>query len=125
MSTAGDYMRFGQMLINGGSLGDVRLLGKKTVEVMRMNHLPRDGRLPGGFFGDSYGFGLGGSVLLDVAGTQGLGSAGSFGWGGAASTIFFIDPEEDLVGVLMTQLMRNPHPLRQDFRTWIYQSLVE
>lgn len=125
VSTAGDYMRFGQMLINGGSLGDVRLLGKKTVELMRMNHLPSDLRLPRGLLGDSYGFGLGGSVLLDVAGTQGLGSKGSFGWGGAASTIFFIDPEEELVGVLMTQLMRNPHPLGQDFRTWIYQSLVE
>ncbi len=125
VSTASDYMRFGQMLINGGSLGDARLLGKKTVELMRMNHLPKDGRLPGGLIGDSYGFGLGGSVLLDVAGTQGLGSAGLFGWGGAASTIFFIDPEEELVAVLMTQLMRNPHPLRQDFQTWIYQSLVE
>jgi CubicO group peptidase (beta-lactamase class C family) len=113
VSTTSDYLRFTQMLANSGELDGVRLLGRKTVELMTVNHLPgggslRDYAMPGaygevGF--DGMGFGLTMAVAMGPAATGVVGSAGEFMWGGAASTIFWVDPVEDLTVVFMTQFM--------------------
>jgi CubicO group peptidase (beta-lactamase class C family) len=123
LSTAADYARFAQMLLDQGELDGVRLLGRKTVELMAMNHLPQ-GMHPDG--NRAVGFGLGFSVMQDVAQSQILGSVGTFRWGGAASTAFWIDPQEELIAVLMTQLMRNDrYPVARDFQVLVYQALVD
>jgi CubicO group peptidase (beta-lactamase class C family) len=122
VSSLGDYFRFAQMLLNGGVLEGQRLLGRKTVESMLMNHLPQ------GINPDdpASGFGLGGSVLLDVAHSQNLGSPGIWGWGGAANTKFWIDPKEEVLGLLMLQFMPGfLHPIDQDYQNLVYQSLVD
>ncbi|GAF68830.1 unnamed protein product, partial [marine sediment metagenome] len=106
VSTASDYMRFCQMLLNRGELDGTRLLGRKTVELMTINHLP-DELIPIQVQPHTLhgcGFGLGFRVLVDVPSAGRLGSKGEFGWGGAASTSFFIDPQEELVGLLLSQL---------------------
>lgn len=122
-----DYLRFCQMLLNGGTLDGNRLLGRKTVDLMLMNHLPAD-LIPIGV-GDepSYGrgFGLGGSVIVDVAATNIPGSVGAWGWGGAAATHFWIDPAEDLIGIFMTQFMpSNFYPVQVEFRRAVYSALA-
>ncbi|MCB0130788.1 MAG: beta-lactamase family protein [Caldilineaceae bacterium] len=126
-STAADYLRYAQMMLNGGELDGVRLLGRKTVELMTMNHLP-PGLIPvavGDIPSQGHGFGLGGSVLVDVAAAGIPGSAGSWGWSGAAATYFWIDPHEDLLGIFMTQFMPSAHwPVRLEFRRAVYQALV-
>jgi CubicO group peptidase (beta-lactamase class C family) len=123
VSTASDYVRFAQMLLNQGELDGVRLLGRKTIELMTMNHLP-DEFHP--FEDPSRGFGLGVGVLTDVARSQTLGSVGTYGWGGAANTIFWIDPQEELIGLLMLQFMpNNTYPVVPDFRVLVYQSIVD
>lgn len=123
VSTAGDYLRFCQMLLNKGELDGVRLLGRKTVEMMFLNHLPA------GVYLDqnpAFGFGLGGAVILDLAAGQVLGSNGLWWWGGAANTKFWIDPQEQLVAILMLQLMSNePNTIEPDFRNLVYQALVD
>jgi CubicO group peptidase (beta-lactamase class C family) len=122
VSTAADYFRFSQMLLNQGELDGVRLLGRKTVEMMAQDHLP-----PGvDCFGNPHeGFGLGVSVIRNVAKSQMLGSAGNFGWGGAANTNFWIDPHEELLGILMLQYMpSDTYPVVADFRNLVYQALV-
>ncbi len=123
VSTAGDYLHFAQMLLNQGEVDGVRLLGRKTVELMTTNHLP-DGVHP---FDDlAAGFGLGGSVLLDLGKSPVLGSVGNFGWSGAASTNFWIDPKEELLGILMLQFMpMDTYPVVSDFRILTYQALVD
>ncbi len=128
VSTAADYLRFAQMLLNGGELEGARLLGRKTVELMRTNHLPD--RLipiqvpPHTLYG--CGFGLGFRVLVDVARAGRLGSRGEYGWGGYASTSFFIDPQEELVGLLLTQLAPSRfYPIRSEFKVLVYQALVD
>jgi CubicO group peptidase (beta-lactamase class C family) len=122
VSSASDYLRFAQMLLNQGELDGERLLGRKTVELMTSNHLPA-GLHP---FDETYsGFGLGVSVLLDPAQAQNLGSVGTYGWGGAANTNFWIDPREELIGILMLQFMPNhTYPVSPNFRTLVYQALV-
>ena len=113
VGTLDDYFRFAQMLANGGTLDGTRVLGRKTVELMGTNHLPGSGELrefaiPGGYGEvgfDGMGFGLTVAVTLDQARTQVIGSPGEIMWGGAASTIFWVDPVEDLVVVFMTQLL--------------------
>jgi CubicO group peptidase (beta-lactamase class C family) len=122
VSTASDYIRFSQMLLNGGELEGTRLLGRKTVALMTMNHLP-PALHP--YSQKGAGFGLGFRVLTDVAETGIVGSEGAFSWGGAASTTFWIDPEEELIGLLMTQLLANPYPFQQQFKTLTYQAIVD
>ncbi len=112
VSTAADYMRFCQMLLNGGALDGVRILGKKTVELMRYPHH------------DDW-FGLGFAVVTDKEPPDILESVGNFSWGGAAATTFWIDPEEELIGLLMTQLLSNPYPFHQQFKVLTYQALTE
>jgi CubicO group peptidase (beta-lactamase class C family) len=122
VSTAEDYLRFCQMLLSQGRLGNTRLLGRKTVELMFANHLAPD--VPS--YDPAYGFGLGGAVLLDPARSQRLGSAGSWLWGGAANTKFWIDPREELIGILMLQFMPNDlYPLEIEFNNLVYQALVD
>lgn len=124
-STIDDYARFAQMLLNGGELDGVRLLGRKTVEAMRTNHLvhldrPRMDAAP------SEGFGLGVSVRTDLASGPGLGSVGQFGWSGAATTLVTIDPVEEIVALVFTQHMPyNEHDLFGIFRTMMYAALVD
>lgn len=128
VSTMADYLRFAQMLLNRGVLDGRRLLGRKTVELMMLNHLPA-ALVPIGIGGDvnhGYGFGLGGSVLVDVAASSMPGSPGLFGWGGAAGTQFWVDPQEDLIGLLMIQFMPSGYyPIRREFRGAVYQALVD
>ena len=124
-STAGDYARFAQMLLGGGELDGVRILGRKTVELMtanHLNHLPR----PTHEFSDADGFGLGVAVRLDLARSNQLGSEGQFGWSGAATTNVVMDPKEKLVGIVMAQHMPfNEHDLFWHCPPLTYQALVD
>jgi CubicO group peptidase (beta-lactamase class C family) len=130
-STAADYRRFAQMLLNYGELDGVRLLGRKTMELMTMNHLP-PALLPLHYNGvvdqpaPGIGFGLGFNVIVDVARSGTMGSAGDYGWGGNAETYFWVSPQERLVAILMTQCMPSlTYPIRNEFRTLVYQALVD
>ena len=119
VSTASDYMRFAQMMLNGGQLNGVRLLSPKTVELMTLSHTDEN-------YQPGRGFGLGFSVVTDVAETQILGSKGTFWWSGLANTYFYIDPKEELIAMVWTQLFSNgPFGLQDDFHIGVYQSLVE
>lgn len=123
-STIGDYARFGQMLLNGGQLDGVRLLSRKTVELMTGNHLSTL-KVPSIDANGAYGFGLGGSVRLEVAKDGIPGSPGQFGWNGAASTYFRMDPKERLVTLLFQQYMPFDQPSLDLFSTLVYQSIVD
>ena len=131
LSTADDYLRFCRFMLNKGELDGVRLLGRKTVELMTSNHLAGDMADMGSprFSESTYygiGFGLGFSVMLDPAKAQILGSPGEYAWGGAASTAFWIDPKEDMAVVLLTQLMpSSTYPIRRELRVLTYQALVD
>jgi CubicO group peptidase (beta-lactamase class C family) len=132
VSTADDYARFALMLAGGGKLGDVRLLSRKTVELMATNHLTPSEQEGFGLRGTRVlagnGFGLGVMVQTDEAGYRGLGSLGKNGWGGAAGTWYWVDPEEDLVGVLMIQRMSfggAPIAISRDFETAVYQAIAD
>ncbi len=127
-STAGDYARFAQMLLNGGTLDGASILGRKTVELMMQNHLSH--LTPPTGPSAAEGFGLGGSVLLDPARRGRPGSVGQFGWSGAAATYYTIDPRENLVAILMLQhlplgLPSDPPKLGVPFYNLVYQSLVK
>ena len=131
LSTADDYLRFCRFMLGKGELDGVRLLGRKTVELMTSNHLAGDMADMGSprFSESTYhgiGFGLGFSVMLDPAKAQILGSPGEYAWGGAASTAFWIDPAEDMAVVLLTQLMpSSTYPIRRELRVLTYQALVD
>ncbi len=129
VSTATDYLRFAQCLLNKGKLDGVRLLGCKTVELMTANHLP-PALLPISYNGivdqpvPGIGFGLGFNVITDVAQAGTMGAAGDCGWGGMAETCFWISPKEQVIGILMAQCMPSlTYPIRNDFRTLVYQAL--
>lgn len=126
VSTAQDYLRFCQMLLNGGALDGVRLLSPKTVQLMTSSHT-QHARLPqsGVTLGRGAAFGLGFQVITDTAENQRIGSVGAFDWSGAASTSFFIDPQEQLIGIVMTQKMPFDTRLITEFRTAVYQAIVE
>ena len=122
VSTAADYARFLEMLRRGGALDGVRILGRKTVELMTTNHLPNEIEYsrPGS------GFGLGFNVLMDVGQAGQLGSAGSYGWGGAYHSTYWVDPHEGLVVSYVTQLI--PATGLDDhakIRSLLYQALVD
>jgi CubicO group peptidase (beta-lactamase class C family) len=126
-STIGDYFRFAQMLANGGELDGARILGRKTVELMHSNHVP-GALLPldvGGLPLLGYGFGLGSRVLLDVAQSGAPGSAGEFGWSGAAKTHYWVDTKEQLIGLFMTQSMMSFDLPELDLRALAYQAIAD
>lgn len=127
-STAADFLRFSRMLLNGGSLEGVSVLGRKTVEQMMVNHLTFLDP-PVTQFSEAEGFGLGGAVLLDPARRGRLGSVGQFGWSGAASTYFSIDPQERMVVILLLQHLpaeggRDLPRISTPFYNLVYQALV-
>jgi CubicO group peptidase (beta-lactamase class C family) len=134
VSTAGDYLRFCQMLLGGGELDGARILGRKTIELMTQNHLPGGQDIAalnvGGQFSqvsyEGVGFGLGFSVTLDPARAQVVGSAGEYAWGGAASTAFWIDPAEDLIVIFMTQFMPSgTFDFRGQLKSIIYPAISD
>jgi CubicO group peptidase (beta-lactamase class C family) len=134
VSTARDYFRFAQMLCNRGVLDGQRMLSRKTIELMAMNHLPNGADLlamsPPGQFSEAAtagtGFGLGFSVIFDLAKAQIAGSPGQFAWGGAASTAFWIDPVEEVVLVFMTQLLpSSTYPFRRELQVLVNAAIQD
>lgn len=133
VSSTMDYMRFAEMLRNGGSYNGARLLSPKTVQYMTLNHLPAavgasgSGEAPtlGALGSKGVGFGLGFSVVTDAAAAGIISSVGEYAWGGAAGTIFWIDPQEEIVTIAMIQLMASPWPLRADMKTTTYQAITQ
>ncbi len=127
VSTAPDYFRFAQMLLNKGELDGAQILGRKSVEFMTMNHLAPK-LLPmrlGGDVMNGYGFGLGFSVVLDPAQYGVISSVGTLGWSGTATTAFVIDPQESVVGILMTQFMPSSYyPISKQFKNLVAQALI-
>jgi CubicO group peptidase (beta-lactamase class C family) len=132
VSTALDYNRFCQMCLNGGELDGVRLLGRKTIELMTINHLPGNSDLATmsrSLFSEASlagtGFGLGFAVNMNLAPGMVQGSVGEYYWGGMFSTAFFIDPVERLNMVFMTQMSpSSTYPIRRELKTLIYSSLT-
>ena len=131
VSTTEDYFNFCQMLLNGGLFEGKRLLSRKTIELMTSNHLPGNQDMvtmgsEGSFSEIRYkgvGFGLGFGVNIDLADTQNSGSVGSYNWGGAASTFFWVDPQEELICILMTQLMPSGYyPIRMQMQSMVYSA---
>ncbi len=133
VSTADDYLRFCRMLLAGGELDGARILGRKTIELMTSNHLPGGHDLTElalGFFSEmpyeGVGFGLGFSVKLDQAKAGMVGSVGEYAWGGAASTVFWIDPAEELIVLFLTQFMPSQtFNFRGQLKSIVYSALVD
>ncbi len=132
VSTALDYHRFCTMLLNGGTLDGERIIGRKTLDLMVMNHLPggKDlSALSRSLFSETQnagtGFGLGFAMNIDVARSMIPGSVGEFYWGGMFSTAFFVDPVERITMVFMTQLSPSGlYPIRRELKTMIYSALA-
>jgi CubicO group peptidase (beta-lactamase class C family) len=132
VSTLRDYVRYAEAM-RDGELDGVRILSPKTVNYMRADHLPA--AVVGGGSGEQptlgadalggFGFGLGFGIVTDTAANGSMGSAGQYFWGGAAGTVFWIDPVEDIVVVSMMQLMGGWPSYRPDLRVATYQSLLE
>jgi CubicO group peptidase (beta-lactamase class C family) len=133
VSTASDYLRFCRMLLNGGTLDGAHILSPRTIELMTLNHLPGGKDLPAlsrSLFSEAafngVGFGLGFSVIVDPAQLMVPASKGTYSWGGAASTYFWIDPREELVCVFMTQLLpSSTYPIRRELQTLVYAAMTE
>ena len=116
VSTAADYLRFCQMLLNGGELEGVRILKTETVELMCHPHQQYHRE------GGNFGFGF--HVVTHKGDGKNQRSIGSFNWGGAAATNFWVDPEKELIGILMTQILNNRYPFQGQFRKFTYQALT-
>ncbi|EEE37321.1 beta-lactamase [Rhodobacteraceae bacterium KLH11] len=131
ISTIDDFSRFAEMLRNKGSGQGARLLGPKTIEFMMRNHLPGDiaSMGPQSFAEqpmEGTGFGIGGAVVLNPARAGSPGSAGDFGWGGMASTYFWVDPANALSTVFFTQLSpSSSYPSRAELKALVHGALVE
>ena len=131
VSTTDDYQRFVDMLSNEGAADGNQIIGRRTLELMTMNHLPQ-GKLLNEVGRSTFsetalagmGFGLGFSVLMDPAANAGLGTIGEFAWGGAASTRFWVDPVEKISCIFMTQFMPSGYyPIRRELTTSVYQAI--
>nr|WP_297348482.1 serine hydrolase domain-containing protein [uncultured Glaciecola sp.] len=128
VSTASDYIRFAQMLLQGGQLEGVRLLQPETVDMMRSTQLPESHEpitIPG-WIPPAYGFGLGFATLIDQEVTSDADHNGIFRWGGVANTFFWIDPEVELIAMVWTQL--DPflvYSLENEFQSLVYQAIEE
>ena len=131
-STMVDYHNFCSMLLNQGEFNGKRLIGRKTLELMTVNHLPNNQDLTemseSAFSETPYagvGFGLGFSVMLDPAKSQTTSDIGEYGWGGAASTVFMINPNEDMFIIFLTQLLpSSTYQVRRELRSLVYSSLM-
>jgi CubicO group peptidase (beta-lactamase class C family) len=121
-STVGDFLRFAQMLAGGGQLEGHRVLSEETVALMYRNHLTASQLELFDTFMPGYGFGFGSAVVLDP--TRAMGTSGEHGWGGAATTTFWIDSVNDLVGVLMAQAMLAPTTPEHELRTIVQAALA-
>jgi CubicO group peptidase (beta-lactamase class C family) len=125
LSTVGDYARFAQCLLNGGELDGVRIMGRKSVEMMTSSHTAQGVNPP--MSGADFGFGIGVGVYKG-GGLPRLRSVGTYGWGGAAGTSYFCDPKEDLIAIIFTQVLMHmmmPGNLYQeDFERLVYQALI-
>jgi CubicO group peptidase (beta-lactamase class C family) len=124
-STAPDYARFARMLLNGGVLDGERIVDPATVALMRSNHLPAEQLRDFGLAMPGFGFGLGSRVLMDVTAAGGVGSVGDYGWGGAATTEFWVDPQRQLTVMLMTQSMMRMDKTEDDLKGVVDQVLTE
>jgi CubicO group peptidase (beta-lactamase class C family) len=130
VSTAADYMKFCQMLLNGGVANGTRFLSRKTIALMTANHLPGGQdltQMSRSLFSEAtnagIGFGLGFAVNIDPAAAMLSSTKGEYYWGGAASTAFWIDPVEELAVVFMTQLLpSSTYPIRRELRTLVYSA---
>ncbi|MDP5054335.1 MAG: beta-lactamase family protein [Congregibacter sp.] len=123
ISSADDYLRFALMLASGGKFNGVQLLSPKTIEHMRKNHL---GEADSSGLWGMDGFGLGVGIVESTAGKSGeLGADGAYGWGGAAGTNFWVDPDDNVVGLFMIQSVPHQTPLAKKFRVLTYQAMVE
>ena len=126
VSTAGDYLRFAQMLANGGELEGARILGPRTVDYMSSDHVnPQIDKGPAFLPGPGYGFGLGFATRIDRGQSEWPGSPGDYYWAGYAGTYFWIDPEEILVPVLMTQEPLRRQAYRVLLRNLVYQAILK
>ncbi len=127
VSSTADYLRFATMLINGGELDGARVVGPMTIKRMTTNAVPPASLpLKIGVERYGYGFGLGFRVMLDLGRANGYSSLGEYGWAGAAATYFVIDPREELIILLMTQMWsRQPHPPRSIVPNLVYQALED
>lgn len=123
LSTADNYAQFLQMMLNGGELDGTRIISRKTVELMTVNHVGAD--MPK-WVGTGMGFGLGYSVVSDLGARGVPGSRGEYGWGGAYHSSYWVDPAEELVVVYMTQLIPaegvDDHGM---LRALVYQAIVD
>ena len=117
VSTAPDYARFAQMMLNGGELDDIRLLSRKTVELMTTPQLAN--------MGVDYGFGLGFSIVQDESDLREIGSVGAYSGGGFFFTSFFIDPQEQMLGIFMCQLHPGGSDLAERIRILSYQAIAD
>lgn len=126
VSTAIDYARFLQMLLNGGTLDGKRILGPKTVAYMTTDHLGT-GAVPGPYYlpGPGYGFGLGFAIRRDVGVAPGIGSPGEYYWGGVGGTAFWVDPKEQMLVVFMMQSPAQRLHYRTLLREMIYAAVVK
>jgi CubicO group peptidase (beta-lactamase class C family) len=127
LSTASDYARFAQAMLNGGELEGARILGRKTIELMTTNHT---GDLDVYLMGPGYGFGLGVTVRTSLSENPAVGSLGTYGWSGAYCTWYFADPKEDLFGLLFTQVKDYRESveltaLKRHYERMVYQALVD
>ena len=131
-STMHDYHNFCHMLLHDGEFKGKRIIGRKTLELMTTNHLPDNQDLTemseSAFSDTPYagvGFGLGFSVMLDPAKSQSVSDIGEFGWGGAASTVFMINPKEEMFIIFLTQLLpSSTYQVRRELRSLIYSALM-
>ncbi|HLG88955.1 MAG TPA: serine hydrolase domain-containing protein [Alphaproteobacteria bacterium] len=128
VSTADDYMKFARMLLDGGKINGTRILSRKTIDLMTSDFLtPEQRRMP--FFGydmwSGRGFGLGVSIVDNLAGMKELSSIGQYGWGGAFGTWWFNDPREDMAAVMMIQMLFGAatSKIQRDFTTLVYQAI--
>ena len=132
VSTLDDYQRFTDMLLNGGQLEGERVLGRKTLDYMTINHLPQGrnlNELGQSTFSEAVmegvGFGLGFSSVVDPAASSAVSSYGEFAWGGVASTAFWVDPIEEVTCVFMTQFIPSTqYPIRRELRATVNQALI-
>ena len=133
VSTLPDYLRFGQMLANKGELYGTRILSRKTVEYATQNHLPANKDMEsmgaGGFSESAFkgiGFCLLGSVCINPAAAPNMQSIGDYGWGGAAGTRFWVDPQEDIMCVFMTQFMPGGrYPVQEYLRHLVLGAITD